>query len=135
MIIGPWRNQVKLTLPIKLVDILRCLDFSKKKLDTKKPPSPPPKNYLEIQLEMNLFDFFLILTKTNHNRKFTSKYITLYGKMLLERILDLGKCPNQKVNKNKSKDFLVWALFHCIFKKWFGQGEDIFFINKKNRKS
>ena len=30
--------------------------------------------------------------------------------MLLETILDLGKCPNQKTQESESAGFLVWAL-------------------------
>ena len=32
------------------------------------------------------------------------------SKMLLESILDLRKCPNQKMHESESAGFLVWAL-------------------------
>ena len=32
------------------------------------------------------------------------------GKLLLDLILDLGMCPNQKTHENESAPFLDWAL-------------------------
>ena len=64
----------------------------------------------KIQWEMIFFPFLKLLIKKIWT---TNSYVIRYtfqSNLLLKRILDLGKCPNQKMHESEIAGFLLWAL-------------------------
>jgi hypothetical protein len=64
--------------------------------------------------------FFLLFLNADRNtlqKNLNSNYIGLNKKLLLEMILDLGKCPNQKMHESESQVFS--PMTEIIFKSNF----------------
>ena len=81
----------------------------------------PSVQDLTIQWQIPFFDFFLNIDQ-NIPKKFRTVIIHYFTrKMLSESILDLGKCPNQKMHESESACFPVEALCkaqNCIWKQF-----------------
>ena len=55
------------------------------------------------------FDFLKYQTKRSRKIQLCN-YIVPYKELLSDPILDLGKCPSQKMYESESAHFLDWAL-------------------------
>ena len=106
VILGPQCNQVVPILAQKLEHILRCLISSEFFWQINM--SPCPKHFFKNA--MGIF-FILYIKKFHKNRTVIMKYFM--RKVLSELILDLRKCPNQKMHQHESAGFtqiLIGAL-------------------------